>query len=128
MSKRRIFQTKIFSKWLDKSGLTDQDLLKAVKEMEKGLYEADLGGNVYKKRMAIGNRGKSQGARTIVATRLGIYWFFMFAFNKNERANINDHELAHFQKLAEFYLGLSVKQLDKVIKDKTLIEVKHDNT
>jgi hypothetical protein len=128
MAKKRIFRTKPFSKWLNKSELNDKDLLKAVKEMEKGLYEADLGGNVYKKRVAIGNRGKSQGARTIVATRLGTYWFFMFAFNKNERANINDSELAHLQKLAEFYLGLSVKELDKVIKDKILIEVKHDNT
>lgn len=128
MAKKRIFRTKSFSKWLNKSELNDKDLLKAVKEMEKGLYEADLGGNVYKKRVAIGNRGKSQGARTIVATRLGTYWFFMFAFNKNERANINDSELAHLQKLAEFYLGLTVKELDKVIKDKTLIEVKHDNT
>jgi hypothetical protein len=128
MAKKRIFRTKSFSKWLNKSELNDKDLLKAVKEMEKGLYEADLGGNVYKKRVAIGNRGKSQGARTIVATRLGTYWFFMFAFNKNERANIKDNELAHLQKLAEFYLGLSVKELDKVIKDKTLIEVKHDNT
>jgi hypothetical protein len=58
VSKKRIFKTKTFSKAFSKSDLSDVDLLNAVKEMEQGLYEADLGGYVYKKRIAIGNRGK----------------------------------------------------------------------
>ena len=70
MAKKRIFRTKTFSRWLNKSDLSDADLLQAVKEIDKGLLEGDLGGNVYKKRVAIGNRGKSRGARTIVATKL----------------------------------------------------------
>ncbi len=49
MAKKRIFKTKTFSKWFNKSDLSNTDLLEAVKEIEKGLYEADLGGNVYKK-------------------------------------------------------------------------------
>lgn len=95
MANRRIFKTKTFSKWLNKSELADQDLVAAIVEMERGLYEADLGGNVYKKRVAIGNRGKSHGARTIVATKFSSYWFFIFGFEKNERSNINNVELAH---------------------------------
>ena len=127
MSKKRIFKTKTFSKAFSKSDLSDVDLLNAVKEMEQGLYDADLGGYVYKKRIAIGNRGKSQGARTIVATKLGRFWFFIFGFKKKERANINNVELAHLQKVAELHLGLTADQIDQLIQDKSLIEVKHDN-
>ena len=127
MSKKRIFKTKTFSKAFSKSDLSDVDLLNAVKEMEQGLYEADLSGDVYKKRIAIGNRGKSQGARTIVATKLGRFWFFIFGFKKKERANINNVELAHLQKVAELHLGLTADQIDQLIQDKSLIEVKHDN-
>jgi len=127
VSKKRIFKTKTFSKAFSKSDLSDVDLLNAVKEMEQGLYEADLGGYVYKKRIAIGNRGKSQGARTIVATKLNKHWFFIFGFKKKERANINNVELAHLQKVAELHLGLTADQIDQLIQDKSLIEVKHDN-
>ena len=54
--------------------------------MECGLYEADLGGNVYKKRVAVGNRGKSHGARTIVATN----------FNKNKVKNKRLQDIYNF--------------------------------
>lgn len=119
MAKKRIFKTKAFFKWSNKLDLSDTDLLEAVKEIEKGLYEADLGGNVYKKRVAIGNRGKSRGARTIVATKLSEHWFFIFAFTKNERANISDIELANIQKIAEVLLGLSSNEINKLILEKT---------
>jgi hypothetical protein len=39
--------------------LTDQILCQAVAEMEKGLIDADLGGGVVKKRVALPGRGKS---------------------------------------------------------------------
>jgi hypothetical protein len=124
MIKKRIFRTKTFSRWLSKSDLSDADLVQAVAEMDKGLLEGDLGGHVYKKRVAIGNRGKSRGARTIVATKLSDHWFFIFAFAKNERTNISDLELTNFQKIAEVLLNLANDEISKLIQEKTLIEVK----
>jgi len=50
MIKKRIFKTKLFSKLTNKYEITDCDLSKAVQEIQAGLYEADLGGNVYKKK------------------------------------------------------------------------------
>jgi hypothetical protein len=125
MGKKRIFKTKTFAKWLKSSELTDQDLAGAVMEMSKGLYDADLGSNVFKKRIAIGNRGKSHGVRTIVATKLSIHWFFIFGFEKNERANINNVELAYLQKTAESLLESTSSKIDQLLNDKILIEVKH---
>jgi hypothetical protein len=42
------YKNKEFSKWAKKEGLSDALLLAALDEMEHGLVEADLGGNVFK--------------------------------------------------------------------------------
>ena len=125
MGKKRIFKTKIFARWLKSSELTDRDLVGAVMEISKGLYDADLGCNLFKKRIAIGNRGKSHGVRTIVATKLSSHWFFIFGFEKNERANINNVELAYLQKTAKSLLESTSSKIEKLLNDKILIEVKY---
>jgi hypothetical protein len=127
MLKNRIFKTRLFSQWLNKSKLTDENLLIAINEMEQGLYDANLGGHVYKKRVALGNRGKSHGARTIVATKFSHLWFFIFGFEKNQRSNINNAELAHLQAISERLLHLTAQEIDTLVKDKILTEIKYDN-
>lgn len=76
-----------------KTQLTDDTLYKAVSEMAAGLIDADLGGYVLKKRVGLIGRGKRGGARTLVVTNKGNRWFFVFGFEKNDRANISDEEL-----------------------------------
>ena len=49
----RIFKTRYFVRWMRKTGLTDKALCAAVSEMEAGLIDADLGGGVVKKRVAL---------------------------------------------------------------------------
>ncbi len=66
---RRVFKTRHFSRWLRKSDLTDAALCAAVSEMVAGLIDAEWGGDVLKKRVALPGRGKRGGARTLVATR-----------------------------------------------------------
>jgi len=67
--------------------------------MEKGLIEANLGGDVVKKRLALPGRGKRGGARTLVATNKDNRWFFLFGFRKNERANITSEELEGLREI-----------------------------
>ncbi len=86
---RRVFKTRHFSRWMRKTELIDQVLCAAVSEMEKGLIDADLGGGVVKKRVPLPDRGKSGSTRTLVATNKGNRWFFVFGFEKNERANVS---------------------------------------
>lgn len=57
----RIFKYKTFEKWAKKQGMNNVDLKKAITEIEKGLIDANLGGDVYKKR--IGLHGKVNGIR-----------------------------------------------------------------
>ena len=68
LSVRRVFKTRHFARWVRKTDLTDDALCKAISEMVAGLVDANLGGGVVKKRVALPGRGKSGGARTLVAT------------------------------------------------------------
>lgn len=76
----RVYKTRQFDRWACKEGLTDQALTSAVAEMENGLLDADLGGHIVKKRVAVAGRGKLGGARTLLAYQLGDCAFFLFGF------------------------------------------------
>lgn len=122
---RRVFKTRHFARWMRKSELTDAALCAAVAEMAAGLIDADLGGDVVKKRVALPGQGKRGGARTLVATRKGSRWFFVFGFEKSERANVTPTELDALQTLAGSLLSLTPVQLDKAVEDGTLQEICH---
>lgn len=124
---RRVFKTRHFARWMRKTELTDAALCEAVSEMVTGLIDADLGGDVVKKRVALPGRGKRGGARTLVATRKASRWFFVFGFEKNERANITATELEALQTLAGSLLDLTGSQLDSAVLDGTMQEICHEH-
>nr|WP_228720020.1 type II toxin-antitoxin system RelE/ParE family toxin [Methylococcus geothermalis] len=43
-----IYKTRWFDRWAEKQGIDTQSLCMAVREMAGGLYEADLGGGLFK--------------------------------------------------------------------------------
>ncbi len=124
---RRVFKTRHFSRWLKKSDLTDAALCQAVNEMVAGLIDADLGGDIVKKRVALPGRGKRGGARTLVATRKASHWFFMYGFEKHEKTNVSTSELEALQIVASELLALTHPQLDSAVEDRTLQEICHDH-
>lgn len=124
---RRVFKTVSFNRWMKKSELTDSQLCIAVHEMDQGLIDAHLGGGVVKKRVAIAGRGKSGGARTLVATNFKRRWFFVFGFEKNDRANISNNELEALQSIATDLLALDSIQLDMAVTHKKLLEICHEH-
>ena len=126
MTKKRIFITKIFARWLNKNDLNNRNLLDAIEEMEKGLIDADLGCNVYKKRVKLSGVGKRGGARIIVATKLLKRWYLIFGFTKNEKSNISSDELLSLQETAKRLLHLSDREIETAIHAKQLEELKID--
>ena len=124
---KRVFKTRYFTRWMRKTALTNGALCEAVAEMVQGLVDADLGGGVVKKRVALPGRGKSGGARTLVATNKGNRWFFVFGFEKNDRANISDQELEALQDLAQELLVRTGAQLDLAVQTSALEEICHDH-
>lgn len=119
----RIFSTKSFSHWMRKNDIVDASLVKAVGEMEAGLIDAELGGSLYKKRISLSGMGKRGGARTIIATLFKEKWFFLYGFNKNEKASISAKEKRTLTKLAEQFLRYSDEELNKVIQKNIIREV-----
>jgi hypothetical protein len=123
----RIFKNRHFDRWAAREGLADDSLIAAVQEIEDGLIDANLGGSVYKKRVAIGGKGKSSGSRTLLAFRKEDRTFFMYGFAKNQRTNIKDKELKALKRLAKEYLRYETKDLEKAMKAKVLIEVSNSD-
>jgi hypothetical protein len=122
---KRVFKTRHFARWMRKTELTDSALCSAVVEMTQGLIDADLGGGVVKKRVGLAGRGKSGGARTLVATNKGARWFFVFGFEKSDRANIAPDELEALQNIAHELLARTGSQLDLAISERVLEEICH---
>jgi hypothetical protein len=118
-----IYKTKVFDRWAKEQGLTDQSLCQAISEINAGLIDADLGGGLYKKRVARTGQGKSGGFRTLLATNRDDRWIFVFGFAKNERNNINKKELETLKKLANYLLTLSPEALVKAQNHSELIKV-----
>lgn len=120
---KRVFKTRYFIRWMRKTELTVAQLCQAVQEMSQGLIDADLGGNIVKKRVGLAGRGKRSGARTLIATNKGNRWFFVYGFEKNDRANIAEDELEALQELALQLLKRSNEQLDQAVLDGSLKEI-----
>lgn len=119
----RVFKTRVFSRWARREGLADEDLCKAVAEMQKGLVDAQLGGGVYKKRVARAGEGKRGGYRVILATNLRERWFFMYGFAKNERDNVDEEELKMLKQLAAALLGMKDPDIEEARKRGELVEI-----
>ena len=127
MPARRVFKTRHFSRWMRKTDLTQEALCLAISEMENGLIDAELGGGVVKKRVPLPGRGKSGGARTLLVTNKGSLWFFVFGFEKNERANISLRELEALKAIATDLLDLSSSELDSQVDGGALQEICHEH-
>lgn len=123
---RRIFEIPTFARWSRKATVSDAALCKVVVEMSNGLIDAKLGGNVYKKRIPLRGRGKRGGARVLVGTNLGDRWFFLYGFEKNERATIEDRELAALQRMTTVLLATEPKLLELALAGGELIEICHE--
>lgn len=122
----KIIKTKLFAKWAIKNHVGDESLAIAAKEIAVEIYEASYGGGVVKKRVANKGRGKSGSTRTIVAFKKGRHCFFVFGFEKNAKSNITVNEEKAFKIIARSLLAYSDLEIDELIKEGSLVEVKNE--
>jgi len=119
----RIFKNTWFTKFADKESISDNELKETVNLLETGQTSANLGGNVYKVRVARSGEGKSGGFRVIVLFRSGDKTFYVYGFPKSEKANIDEKELRNFKERAKDYFSLTNEQLEDRINQGKLIEL-----
>lgn len=119
----RVFKNGVFNRWADKESILDSQLITAVNEMQNGLVEADLGGGVYKKRIAMQGKGKSTSYRTLLAYKLENNAFFLYGFAKSKQDNISKNELRALKLLAKQLQNYVKQELDDLIAKRVLFEV-----
>ena len=106
-----VLKRKDFARWQAGEKLPDDALCKAVAEMANGLVDADLGGFLYKKRVARPGGGKSGGYR------------ILHGFAKKDKANITQDEKKALQFAGKVFLDLSPAELTKALQVGVLVEV-----
>ncbi len=112
----RIFKSAWFAKAAKKSGISDGALGKAMHQVLAGQAD-DLGGGVYKKRLA------KNLYRSIILAKAKDFWVFEFLYAKQDMANISEGELHAFRQLAKAYANLEASQIDAMIAAKHWIEI-----
>ena len=124
------FKTRQFYNWASSNGVTDDMLLAALREMEAGLMGEQLGAYLYKKRIPLPrtNKGKSGGARTIIAIKKGDRAFFLHGYTKARIDNIGHSALMKFKLRVKELMGYNVTQLFSLLNDRDLLEVKSVST
>jgi hypothetical protein len=122
----RIFKYRTFDKWTKKQGLADDDLRKAIAEIEQGLIDANLGGNVYKKRIARQGKSKSGSYRTLLLMKQSDKVIFAHGFAKDEQGNITKNELEGFKTMATAFFNLTHEQLKHLCDNQSLIEINNE--
>lgn len=115
---------KAFDRWASQHGISDESLIKAIDEAERGIVAARLGSDLLKLRIARKGGGKSSGFRTVIAFRRGQRAFFIDGWSKNEQDNIDEGELKALRILAGIYLELADRQLEDMVTHRNLRELK----
>jgi len=111
----RVYETKRFKKWAAKNKIADEKLLNAISEIDKGMGIVELGGDLYKVRIAK-NKGKSGGYRTIIIYKKGFRSLFIHGFEKSRVDNISSDELSIFKRNAKDFLGYSETEIKKMLE------------
>ena len=120
-------KTKWFSTWSRKQKISDIKLLSAIEDMENDLSSVNLGGGLFKVRVASENSGKSSAYRTIVVYREDDRAVMIYGFMKKEQENLLTDELKNFKTLSKDILRLNDESLTKAIENNVFVKIGEKN-
>jgi len=119
----RLFKNTWFTRFANKEGITNAELREAANQLEAGQADAELGGNVYKVRIARPGEGKSGGYRVIVFFKSEKRTFFIYGFAKSGMDNINKKQLRNFKLAAKTVFKYTDEEIDERVKNGLFIEI-----
>jgi hypothetical protein len=123
----RVFKNTWFNRFASKEGITDNELLEIVDQLEGDQADANLGGDVYKVRVARQGEGKSGGHRVIVYFRNEFRTFFVYGFSKSDKDNISRKDLKRFKEDAKSRFSYTDEQIRELLQNGTLIEITEED-
>ncbi len=119
----RVFAFKDVVRFARKFRVPDDGILDVVRSQP----DADLGGGLYKYRIATPVEGSRGGGRVLSALKIESRAILMFAWEKKDMENIKPNELKAYRDVAKSYLEYSDSQMTKLVKDKVLVEIIQPN-
>jgi hypothetical protein len=127
----RVFMVPQVAKLLNKERLPDSALCKPAREVVAGTLgagEADLGGGLFKKRLARQGGGKSGGFRVIVAYRppRADRVLVAYAFAKNAASTLTPQGHEALSKTAQAFVAANDEQLAELLASGDVSEVTCD--
>ena len=108
----RVFTTYDFDRLIKKEkNISDDDLIKAVGLINE---KHSIGGNLYKLRVASNSgQGKSGGSRVILSAKINENYYYILAFKKNAKGNIDQREEKMLKLLSKVLQGWSDSDISK---------------
>ena len=119
-----VYKTRNFAREAERQDLKDSVLCEALDEIRKGLFDAKLGANLFKKRIGRVGGGKRSGLRSIVVFKSdneNVFCIHLFA--KSEKDNISSSELISLKRLGKMFLEMGEEEVSKAVKENLLEEV-----
>tara|TARA_B100001564_G_scaffold339648_1_gene332605 strand:- start:199 stop:582 length:384 start_codon:yes stop_codon:yes gene_type:complete len=121
--KARIFKTSWINKFANKYHICDAMLATTPELISNKKSCINLGGSVYKCRIARKNQGKSRGYRIYVIHKKKHHFFIVTGFCKSVRKNITPKQETELKEIAPFYYKLTDADINKLLQNNKLIEI-----
>ena len=115
----RVFAFKDVVRFARKFHISDE----GVWDILRSQPDADLGGGLYKYRIARPGEGSRGGGRVLIALKVGSRAILMFAWEKKDMENIKLNELRAYRDLAKLYLGYTDFEMTKLVKNGVVAEI-----
>ncbi len=112
-----------FAKWAAKQKIPENELITVLSEIQAGIFEANLGGHLFKKRLRFKGQGKSGSGRAIICYQKDNLAIFIHDFAKNEKNNLSVKELRAFKEFAKILLNLSAENMAAAIENEDFVQV-----
>lgn len=118
-----VYKRKDFARWQVAERLSDKVLCAAVEEMRRGLVDACLGRELFKKRVRCNGGGKQGGYRTLLSARAGTRYVFLHGFAKSDKSDVSPDERKALQFAGKVFLDLPPSTLAQALNAGILMEI-----
>lgn len=119
--------TRAFARFARKERVPGAALAQAIVRLGEGSIDADLGGGLFKQRVARPGQGRSGGWRTIIVYRAGDRAIFVHGFAKSAKSSLSLKEMVELKRLANLILAMNAKDVRVMIENGDWIEVDEDD-
>ncbi len=116
--------TRWFARWAKKVHISDEMLLKSIKDLEDGLSSVSLGGGLYKVRV---DSGKSSAYRTIIVFKKDDRALMVYGFAKSKQDNLSKEDLKRYKVFAKMFLSLLEDDIELLIQENEYFYIGDDD-